>query len=359
MSVLLDASQMYASVATGSNYNTRHPENNAIPVHLPDHDAEQGAATIRAVDDGNPGLLEAGDIISFTITIGGDTYVVDRAVVGQSRDGAEASGEPAQRGHLTETGTDQNGKNVALLLSQGPFQERHSPFFVNDTQFGGHGGDDVFLKAICYARVTRVETDDGPARVEDLRRGDRVRVLGGGSARLRWVGRQVIRARNGRDAGQGDTRLVRFPRGAFGNREAVFVTMQHRLALALGGEAALIKAKFLAEQGIGGCCFVDDGRPVEIYHLLTTRHEVIDICGMWSETFQPGLYSLSQMPAAMRQEIFEHFPRLRRAWDRGRFETGDPYPSALPMASRARFRREAGALGLLAPVVAPLAIAAE
>lgn len=351
MPVLLNTSQMYASVATGSNYNTTHPQNSSIRVHLPDHDGVRGAATIWAAEDGNPGLLEEGDVISFTITIGGTTYQVNNAVVGQTRNGSESSGTPQQKGTLTATGKDQTGQNVALLLSQGSFQAQNSPFFVDDTQFGGRSDDDVYLQTICYARGTRIATDRGPVAVEALRRGDAVQVLRGGVARLRWVGQSVIRAEIGAGGAGPDNRLVCIPRDAFGNREAVLVTVQHRLALCVAGQERLVKVKFLAEQGLRGCRFIADGRRVEIFHLLTRVHEVVNVCGMWAETFKPGAQSLRHMEGRMRADLFRAFPRIGQAWEKGRFVTGNPYPPALPILTRAEFEAHREDLAVIAPPV--------
>jgi hypothetical protein len=43
------------------------------------------------------------------------------------------------------------------------------------------------------------------------------------------------------------------------------------------------------------------------------RHEVVLADGAWTESFQPGDYTLKGMGNAQRQEIFELFPELKTA----------------------------------------------
>jgi hypothetical protein len=47
--------------------------------------------------------------------------------------------------------------------------------------------------------------------------------------------------------------------------------------------------------------------------MMFDRHEVLLANGAWSESFQPGDYSLKGIGNAQRQELFELFPDLRTA----------------------------------------------
>ena len=52
-------------------------------------------------------------------------------------------------------------------------------------------------------------------------------------------------------------------------------------------------------------------RAVTYIHLLFDRHEVILANGAWSESFQPGDFSLGGLGNAQRQEIYDLFPELK------------------------------------------------
>jgi hypothetical protein len=47
-------------------------------------------------------------------------------------------------------------------------------------------------------------------------------------------------------------------------------------------------------------------------HFLCDRHEVVLANGAWTESFQPGDYSLGGLGNAQRLELFELFPELRQ-----------------------------------------------
>jgi hypothetical protein len=46
-------------------------------------------------------------------------------------------------------------------------------------------------------------------------------------------------------------------------------------------------------------------------HFMFARHEVVLANGAWTESFQPGDYSLKGLGNAQRNEIFELFPALK------------------------------------------------
>ena len=50
---------------------------------------------------------------------------------------------------------------------------------------------------------------------------------------------------------------------------------------------------------------------VEYIHFMFDRHEVVLSNGAWTESFQPGDYTLKGMGNAQRSEIFELFPELK------------------------------------------------
>lgn len=48
-------------------------------------------------------------------------------------------------------------------------------------------------------------------------------------------------------------------------------------------------------------------------HFMFDQHEVVLSNGAWTESFQPGDYTLRGIGNAQRQEIFELFPELEHA----------------------------------------------
>ena len=53
-----------------------------------------------------------------------------------------------------------------------------------------------------------------------------------------------------------------------------------------------------------------DALGVTYVHFMFDRHEVVLANGCWTESFQPGDYSLNGLGNAQRNEIFEIFPEL-------------------------------------------------
>ena len=54
-----------------------------------------------------------------------------------------------------------------------------------------------------------------------------------------------------------------------------------------------------------------DVMQVSYIHFMFDRHEVVLSNGAWTESFQPGDYSLKGLGNSQRNEIFELFPELR------------------------------------------------
>jgi len=50
---------------------------------------------------------------------------------------------------------------------------------------------------------------------------------------------------------------------------------------------------------------------VTYVHFMFDHHEVVLSDGTWSESFQPGDYSMAGIDAEQREEIFSLFPKLR------------------------------------------------
>lgn len=78
----------------------------------------------------------------------------------------------------------------------------------------------------------------------------------------------------------------------------------------------LVAAKHLVgREGIESLGATD----VTYIHIMFDRHEVVLSDGAWTESFQPGDYTLAGIGEESREEIFALFPELREATGRGGF----------------------------------------
>ena len=138
---------------------------------------------------------------------------------------------------------------------------------------------------VCFAAGTRVDTPDGPQRVERLQVGDTVLTRDHGPQTVRWVASSHVTA-------QGPNAPVRIPVGALGNDRLVELSPQHRVMVAgplidlyFDTPEVLVRAKDLV--GVNGISYVR--RPVAHYvHFACDRHEVVTAHNMPVETFYPG-----------------------------------------------------------------------
>ena len=105
--------------------------------------------------------------------------------------------------------------------------------------------------------------------------------------------------------------------GALGNglpERDMLVSPNHRLLVAndrtqlyFDEHEVLVAAKHLvAGKGVHSV----DSAGASYIHFMCDRHEVVLSNGAWTESFQPGDYTLKGMGNAQRSEIFDLFPEL-------------------------------------------------
>ncbi|MBV0911668.1 Hint domain-containing protein [Anianabacter salinae] len=169
---------------------------------------------------------------------------------------------------------------------------------------------------ICFTAGARITTDRGDIAVESVREGDRVLTRDNGFQEVRWTGSTRIAA--DRLVFEDRMRPVLIRKDAFGEgcpARDTMVSPQHRMLRA--GPAAelyfdepevLVAAKDLT--GLDGVHRVAPAAGVLYVHLMFDRHEVVLADGCWSESFQPGDYSLSGIDQGQRSEIYALFPEL-------------------------------------------------
>lgn len=185
-----------------------------------------------------------------------------------------------------------------------------------DGQFANINFFDIEKVIICFAPGTMIATPTGERPVESLREGDRVFTRDNGVQRVRWAGhRSLTSAELEADPA---LRPVKIKAGALGNNmpeHDMFVSPNHRMLLAddrtelyFDEREVLVAAKHLTKmKGISRDKPADG---VSYHHILFDQHEIILGNGAWSESFQPGDYSLGGIGSAQRDEILKLFPDL-------------------------------------------------
>lgn len=133
--------------------------------------------------------------------------------------------------------------------------------------------------SICFAARTMIATPDGSRAVESLRIGDTVLRAEGGTAQVRWIGRQTLRPWLG---GADKARLVRIAAGALGDglpQGDLCVTADHALVIdgLLINAGALVNGTSITQERVTRDCTV--------YHIETEDHDVILAQGVPAETF--------------------------------------------------------------------------
>jgi hypothetical protein len=167
----------------------------------------------------------------------------------------------------------------------------------------------------CFTLGTYIATPRGGVLVEDLKVGDRVVTRDNGLQRIKWVGKKRL------DHMQLKTlptlRPVQISAGTLGDNvpdRDMRVSPAHRMLLAskvaqlyFGQSEVLVPAKHMIDiDGVD----IAEVPYITYVHFLCDNHELVLADGAWSESFQPGDYSLKGMDEDQRQELFELFPDL-------------------------------------------------
>ncbi len=167
----------------------------------------------------------------------------------------------------------------------------------------------------CFTPGARIATPRGERVVEELRAGDTVITRDNGIQEIRWVGRKDLGYTD--LAGQPYLRPVLVRKGALGRglpERDMLVSPNHRLlvsndktALLFDEREVLVAAKHLVN---GSGIQTVKALGTSYVHFMFDHHEVVLSDGTWTESFQPGDYSLGGIGNAQRSEILELFPEL-------------------------------------------------
>ncbi|MDQ7080635.1 MAG: Hint domain-containing protein [Paracoccaceae bacterium] len=169
----------------------------------------------------------------------------------------------------------------------------------------------------CFTPGTMILTAAGERPVETLKIGDRVVTRDNGLQEIRWIGTKPLSGQL--LAAAPHLRPILIRRGTLGNglpERDLMVSPNHRILIANDKTSlffeepeVLVAAKHL----VNGCGIQQvDSVGLSYIHMMFDHHEVILGDGAWSESFQPGDYSLRGIGDEQRAEIFELFPELRK-----------------------------------------------
>lgn len=169
---------------------------------------------------------------------------------------------------------------------------------------------------VCFTPGTMIATPRGEVPVENLRVGDKVITRDNGIQEIRWSGAHRMDWHD--FAANPHLRPVLVKAGSLGNglpERDMMLSPNHRLlvandrtALYFDEHEVLVAAKHL----IGGAGVHQvESVGTSYIHFMFDQHEVVLSNGAWTESFQPGDYSLKGLGNSQRNEIFELFPELK------------------------------------------------
>ena len=167
----------------------------------------------------------------------------------------------------------------------------------------------------CFTPGTSIATPRGAVLVEDLKVGDRVVTRDNGLQSIKWVGKK--RLDHIQLKALTALRPIQINAGTLGENipdRDMRVSPAHRFLIVskvaqlyFGQSEVLVAAKDMGD--IAGVD-VAEVPYITYVHFMCENHELVLADGAWSESFQPGDYSLKGMDEDQREELFELFPDL-------------------------------------------------
>ena len=303
-------------------------------------DAGEGddIATVR----GENATLDMGDGNDFvTVTNGADGADIDGGADRDVFDINNAPGTVADPSTMTIDGGSEGDDYDVLDLTgsvtdNGSFEVVYTSADLEDgivtyrDEFGNTTGTleftDIENVIPCFTPGTMIATPKGEVDVASLEVGDKVITRDNGLQTIRWIGNKALSAAE--LMLRKDLCPVMIRQGALGNglpERDMMVSPNHRMlvssekaALYFDDHEVLVAAKYLTKMD-GVELLGTDG--VTYIHVMFDRHEVILGDGTWSESFQPGDFTLAGIGEEQREEIFSLFPELREQSGRGHYET--------------------------------------
>lgn len=267
----------------------------------------QGADTLSG-DEGDDVInVGSGDVA--TGGDGDDTFVIDSSALGGGTINIAGGETDETTGDTLDFGGQLLAGSVVIDTSdQSPGGKSGTATLLDGTTVTFSEIESI----ICFAKGTWIETPRGARLIEDLRPGDLVLTRDDGPQPLRWIGSRTV-------PGTGTFAPIEFTPGSIGNTDRLRVSAQHRMLfsdfraqLYFGEEELIAAAAFL----VNGATIIRRTMPLVTYfHILFDTHQLVLAQGAWSESYQPGSYSLPGLDERARWKLLELFPELRTAPD--------------------------------------------
>ena len=171
---------------------------------------------------------------------------------------------------------------------------------------------------MCFTPGTLVATAQGQKPVETLNQDDLILTRDNGFQPIAWTGQRALTAQELAASPKIQPILIKANSLGEGVPERdMMVSPNHRmlvtdpkLQMYLHESEALVAAKHMT--AIDGVAQMATSSLTYV-HFMFERHEVVLADGAWSESFQPGDYSMNGMPSEQRAEIDMLFPELEVA----------------------------------------------
>lgn len=233
---------------------------------------------------------------------------VDGGSEGNDHDTLDLRGTITEGGSLkvTKTGPDSNGNGHDGFVEY---------FDDEGESLGKLKFEEIEEIIVCFTPGTAIATPRGEVPVETLKPGDKVITRDNGIQEIAWAGARDLTSDEMAEAQE--LRPVLIKAGALGANlpeRDMLVSPQHRVLMAndrtqlyFDEREVLVAAKHLV--GMDGVTRAGNVDTTYI-HFMCAKHEVVLSDGAWTETFQPGDYTLGAMGDAARDEIFRLFPEL-------------------------------------------------
>lgn len=208
------------------------------------------------------------------------------------------------------------------ILSAGPIQSIQftSPIYASGTTGQGYNlfGDRVADQFVpCFTPGAVIATPRGEIPIEALKVGDRVFTRDHGIQDIAWIGGRELSAKEMAETPNFQPVMVRA--GSLGPNlpdTDLLLSPNHQLLIAgrqnelyFDENEVLAAAKHLTH--LDGVEQVEAKSGIEYIHMMFAQHEIVLSNGAWTESFQPGDYSLRGVGAAQRREIEYLFPELK------------------------------------------------
>ncbi|WP_276321514.1 Hint domain-containing protein [Palleronia sediminis] len=287
-------------------------------------DGGAGNDTINGGDEPGDDLLRGGDDAdTFELLLGNDTVLGGSG--GNDFDTLDLRGSVAPGGSYklvnvrpdndNTDGTSPNGVIPGEVVYSNGIDGEVLFFDADGNQNGKLVFENIERIIPCFTPGTLIATPRGERPVEDLREGDRIITRDSGIQEVRWIGEKRLARQD--LAAQPDLRPVLISKGALGfglPERDMLVSPNHRMlvnndksALYFEDREVLVAAKHLCHMhGIAQVCALG----VSYIHFMFDQHEVVLADGAWSESFQPGDYTLKGIGEDQRAEILRLFPEF-------------------------------------------------